>query len=78
MEGKKPFTAENKPKDEARKLNRAYYTLEGLKIQTKAPCPYCHRKSCKNRSGCKVKAQKKKESRAIYVERYFQGGESSK
>jgi len=69
--GKKPFVAPaGKQKDDARQMNRAYYGLKGLVSHTHSPCPYCHRKSCKDRQTCQAKKNKALASRSVMAERY--------
>ncbi len=70
-EGKEPFRAnQNMNKDSARTANRQYYGLKGLTTKTHSPCPYCHRKSCKDRQACQAKKNKALASRSVMAERY--------
>lgn len=69
--GKKPFVAPaGANKDAARAQSKGYYGLKGLVTHTKSPCPYCHRKSCKDRQTCQAKKNKQLASRSVMAERY--------
>ncbi len=69
--GKKPFVAPaGAQKADARAQSKGYYGLKGLTTKTKSPCPYCHRKSCKDRQQCQAKKNKQLASRSVMAERY--------
>jgi len=46
----------------ARKQNKEYYKLTGLKKGT-ASCRYCHRKACRDKIACKVKYQERQQKK---------------